>query len=124
MNVLAFITPALLTSRLTSAHCAAPWVTRPAAVMSSAMGVTPGSVTPAGSRAAPYTLAAPRLTSSRAYARPSPRLAPVTRATDPSIFMALLLPAGLVPDHARLPRRRTCRVWQPGRADGRQVTCG
>ena len=53
MNVLAFITPALFTSRLTSAHCAATWATRPASVMSSAMGVTPGSVTPAGSRAAP-----------------------------------------------------------------------
>ena len=51
--------------------------------MSSLIGVTPGSVMAAGSRAAPYTLAGPRLTSSRANTRPSPRLAPVTRATDP-----------------------------------------
>ena len=45
----------------------------------------------AGFRAAPYTLAAPALTSPRAYAWPSPRLAPVTRATDPAIFMGVLL---------------------------------
>jgi hypothetical protein len=53
MNVLAFITPALFTSRLTSAHCCATWMTRSGSVMSSAMGVTPGSVTAARSRAAP-----------------------------------------------------------------------
>src|SRR6516164_8568213 len=88
MNVLDFITPALLTSRLTSAHSAATSATRCGSVMSSATGITPGSVTWAGRRAAPKTLVAPRLTSSRAYARPSPRLAPVTRATDPPISMA------------------------------------
>src|SRR5215469_16822991 len=88
MNVLARITPALFTSRLTSAHCRAARATASGSVMSSATGVTPGSVTATGSRAAPYTLAAPRLTSSRANARPSPRLAPVTRATDPAICMA------------------------------------
>jgi hypothetical protein len=53
LNVLAFITPALFTSRLTSAHCCATWATRFASVMSSATGVTPGSVTAAGLRAAP-----------------------------------------------------------------------
>ena len=53
MNVLTFSTPALFTSRLTSAHCAATSVTRSASVMSRAIGVTPGSVTWAGFRAAP-----------------------------------------------------------------------
>jgi hypothetical protein len=53
MNVLAFITPALLTSRVTSAHCAAAAATWPASVMSSATGTTPGSVTAAGFLAAP-----------------------------------------------------------------------
>src|ERR1700728_4987426 len=87
MNVLAFITPALFTSRLTSAHRSATRATPSGSVMSRATGVTPASVTAAGSRAAPYTLAAPRLTSSAANTRPRPRPAPVTRATDPAIFI-------------------------------------
>ena len=41
------------TSRLTSAHCAATRATCSPSVMSSATGSTPGSVTLAGSRAAP-----------------------------------------------------------------------
>jgi len=48
MKVLAFITPALLTSRLTSAHCCATWATWPGSVMSRPIGVTPGSVTSPG----------------------------------------------------------------------------
>src|SRR3984957_9936358 len=88
MKVLAFITPALLTSRPTSGHCRATALTWSGSVMSSATAVTPGSVTAAGSRAAPYTFAAPRLTSSRAYTRPSPRFAPVTKATDPATCIA------------------------------------
>src|ERR1700683_3349328 len=87
MDVLAVITPALFTSRLTSVHSSAARATPPGSVMSSATGVTPASVTAAGSRAAPYTLAAPRLTSSAANTRPRPRPAPVTRATDPAIFI-------------------------------------
>jgi hypothetical protein len=47
-NVLASITPALFTSRLTSAHCCATWATRGPSVMSRATGVTPGSVTASG----------------------------------------------------------------------------
>jgi len=53
MDVLYRNTPALLTSRLTSAHSAATWATCSAAVMSRPTGSTPGSVTAAGSRAAP-----------------------------------------------------------------------
>jgi hypothetical protein len=53
VNVLAFITPALFTSKVTSVHCAATWATRSASVMSRPMGVTPGSATAAGLRAAP-----------------------------------------------------------------------
>ena len=52
-NVLYFSIPALFTSRLTSAHCRATCATRAASVMSMAMGVTPGSVTMSGWRAAP-----------------------------------------------------------------------
>src|SRR5260370_40832050 len=42
MNVLAAITPALFTSRLTSGHCSATRATRRASVMSSATGGYPG----------------------------------------------------------------------------------
>src|SRR5262245_42098412 len=107
MNVLACITPALFTSRLTSAHSAATAATRCGSVMSRATGITPGSATWPGWRAAPNTLAAPRPTSSRAYARPSPRFAPVTKATDPAIRMASL-PAA---------------CW-PSRVTSRHVTSG
>jgi hypothetical protein len=51
--VLALITPALFTSRLTSVHCRAAAATCPVSVMSILTGVTPGSVTAAGLRAAP-----------------------------------------------------------------------
>ena len=48
MNVLALITAALFTSRLTSAHSLATSGARSGSVMSRATGVTPASVTWAG----------------------------------------------------------------------------
>jgi hypothetical protein len=53
VKVLAFITPALFTSRLTSAHRAATAATWSWSVMSSPTGVTADSVTWSGWRAAP-----------------------------------------------------------------------
>jgi hypothetical protein len=53
VKVLAFITPALFTSRLTSGHCRAASATCAGSVMSSRTGVAPGSVTAAGFRAVP-----------------------------------------------------------------------
>ena len=91
MNVLYFITPALFTSRLTSAHCAATSVTRCGVgdVEADRRHARLGHLGRIPRR--PVHLGRARRTSPRAYTWPSPRLAPVTRATDPAICMGVLL---------------------------------
>src|SRR3990167_301515 len=81
--------PALLISSVTSASSAATRATSAGLVTSSFTGMTPGSVTEAGSRAPAYTLRAPRASASLAKAKPRPRLAPVMRTTALSSFMVM-----------------------------------
>src|SRR5450755_4515675 len=81
--------------------------------MSSVMGTTPGAAMAAGSRAAAYTVRAPRSTSSRASARPTPRPAPVTSATESATRITC-------PSFRRFPPTDRCatreatppRAWQ------------
>ena len=65
-------------------------VTLPDQLALLARALAPGRVTLAGSRAAAYTLCAPRASSSRVKARPSPRLAPVTSSTEFWMIMIVL----------------------------------
>src|SRR6478672_6525592 len=79
--------PALLTTMLTSGHDSAAAATPVSFVTSMRTGTTSLSLMEAGSRAAPYTLAAPASRKARAYAAPIPRLAPVTKTVAPRTFM-------------------------------------
>src|SRR5690349_13410260 len=91
--------PALLTSSVTSAQARAAPATSSGLVTSSLIGTPPASVTLAGSRAAAYTLRAPRASASRANARPRPRLAPVIRTTALSSFMAGFRGGGTIDEY-------------------------
>ena len=78
--------PALLIRRVTPPAISAALATDAGSVMSRAITLAPGRSTESGLRAPAYTVA-PRLSSSLTRWRPSPRLAPVTRAVDRAIFM-------------------------------------
>src|SRR3954447_18701698 len=78
--------PALLTTIDTSPHVRAAFAMSSALLMSSCTGITSWFVIVVRSLAAPYTLA-PDSTRASAIAVPRPRLAPVTSAAAPSIFM-------------------------------------
>src|SRR6185312_15424130 len=74
----------------TSSHCAAAAATCSAFVISSRSGCTIRSgATPSILRAPAYTFAQPAASSARTSALPKPRLAPVTRAVDPPIIIAV-----------------------------------
>src|ERR1700757_1627919 len=81
-----------LTSRDRSSASTSTW---PASAASKACwatdsGLILGAPVQRGHLGADETWPHPRRTSSRAKARPSPRLAPLTRATDPLMFMRVL----------------------------------
>ena len=75
--------PALLMTRVTSSHSRAAASMSAGTVTSRRTAMAPLVSTLAGSRSPAYTLAAPASRRHSAKARPRPRLAPVTRATDP-----------------------------------------
>src|ERR1700677_288906 len=81
--------PALLTSRVTSEHCLTAALMSLVELTSSCTGITRESVIFDGSRAPPYTFAAPEDSSASTYALPKPRFAPVTSAMLPVMFMDL-----------------------------------
>src|SRR6202789_2020948 len=81
------ITPALLTSRVTSEHCLTAALMSLVELTSSCIGKTRESVIFDGSRAPAYTFAAKEDNSASTYALPKPRFAPVTSATLPEMFM-------------------------------------
>jgi hypothetical protein len=81
--------PALFTTMVTSVHISAAAAISSSFVTSIPTGTTSASVIVAGSRAAPYTLAAPASRKARAYAAPIPRLAPVISTVVPDTFMAV-----------------------------------
>src|SRR6202000_198849 len=94
-NGLLVMTPALLISRFTSAQRSAAAVTWSGFLMSSSTGIpgVPGPPSRAGVRAAAQTGLPPRRASSCTKTWPSPRPAPVTRATESAICMIPILGA-------------------------------
>lgn len=79
--------PALLITMVTSCACSAAAATEAGSLTSSASGTASGCVTVFGSRAVAYTFFAPRSYRASTSARPMPRLPPVTRTTEPSMFV-------------------------------------